>query len=606
MIYTKRTFCLVSLLMLYMVAWAQTSVSLRFQRSGTDASSTRLSLVDQDGNVIAGAQAKLASNQVFKSTGGNISAEILCPNVNATSSPTIELTFTITGLPAKFCYNTLGLDIHALNGGGMYQNNSDGRLRQWNIEVQHGNELSKLTSLASFSNIDIAAGVGTTGSVHKMWMQTFSQQSASSPLVLKVQIAKGRENIGCFFGLSEIRLSQEKEQQPLTLPRPGEKPRVCNIVWKKTNNNYMSEHMDHSVRVAAYDVRNRIFWEVIPTETEDVFYVRNTATGRYLGSCNLRPDAHSRIFTSTTPVPYYIQRSAAKVGEIVGCHWLSSIDCQNYNDEAAGPQALNKDGASEHVITWQAGTNRPGSYWTLIQSENLYEPRPAIVHSTVALSKQIYMMPCSVTGSNYVRSLIMGDLSYNSMVKPKEGYTLYTASRGSVAQGDTAKLVVAYDAALKSGVEAWVCLDWDRDGVFETVFQLPAKQNFTFNIPVPETAHEGRTRMRVRLSESGLPGPDEDVIGQAIDFVLHVTAKQVTNNLELVQHEGKYQVEVANEGRSILVKDADVRYLRLYALDGSLIVQAKGNTLCLPQHSSGVYVLGIEGVRQHVAVKIIL
>ena len=42
---------------------------------------------------------------------------------------------------------------------------------------------------------------------------------------------------------------------------------------------------------STYDVAKRIFWELIPTGEENTYFIKNTATGRYIGSCNKTPSS---------------------------------------------------------------------------------------------------------------------------------------------------------------------------------------------------------------------------------------------------------------------------------------------------------------------------
>lgn len=381
---TFRKICLSGLMGLagMMPTLAADGVGLTFSRTGTTASDVVVNVVDGEGQPIAGATAAVSSNQAFKATGNAVTAEILCPNVNANTSPNIVLTFEVSGLPAEWKFNTVGLDIHALNSGGNYQENGDGVVRQWNVDVAQGFTVDALQPFANYSDIDIAAGVGSTGAVHKVWNTTStSVVAAGNTLVVQLTITKGTTNNGCFFGLSGIMLTEEgndtPQPEPTPEPNPGEADSQCyTIKWKNNTESYIAEEADGSLVIKDYDVAQRIFWEFIPTGKDNCYYIRNTATGRYFSSCNLTPSSASKIKTGTAPVEYYVGTTDATSAEIKGCHWFSSTDCADYDDESAGPRALNKDGASSSIITWQAGTSRTGSYWTLIPTEDLYEVRP--------------------------------------------------------------------------------------------------------------------------------------------------------------------------------------------------------------------------------------
>ncbi len=357
---------------------ASDGIGITFVRTGTDASSVSVTISDENGTTITGAAAVLTTSHSLKATSNNVTEQILCPDINGNQSPTIELTLTMSGLPSDFTFNNVNLDIHALNGGSNYQESNDGAVRQFNVLLEQGGSSDNLSEFGTLSNIDIAAGVNPGGYRHKVWSINGEETVVSNGvIVLKLTITKGETNSGCFFGLSEITLSTNSTPDPEPTPTPDESgSKIYNISWKNTGANYMTEGANKSISVSNYDVTKRQFWMLIPTGKENCYYIKNTATGNYIGSCNKTPSSASRINTQSTPVEYYIAPTAATSGEIAGCHYLSSTDCGSYSSESAGPRALNKDGASEYVITWQAGTSRVGSYWKLIETTDLYEFYP--------------------------------------------------------------------------------------------------------------------------------------------------------------------------------------------------------------------------------------
>ena len=368
-------------------ASAAKSIKLGFTRTGTDAASVTISVTDENGTSIEGAAATLTTSHEFKGTGNAVTESIICPNVNGNTSPTIKLTFTITGVPEGFTFDNINAHIHALNNAGKYQEIGDGVVRQWNVEAKQGDELANFGSL---SNIDIAAGIP---GANKEWSIAGSKVAANGTIVVELTITAGGTNSGCFFGLSALALTNENsdeggeggedEEETPTVNPDTENCKIYNISWKTTGGNYATEGSDGSIYVAGYAVTERQFWRFIPTGNENCYYIQNTATGRYIGSCNKTPSSASRITTTTEPVEYYVAPTSATSGEIKGCHYFSSTDCDNYSNEAAGPRALNKDGASNYVITWQAGTSRVGSYWKLIETTDLYEIRPFEPSSTI-------------------------------------------------------------------------------------------------------------------------------------------------------------------------------------------------------------------------------
>lgn len=539
----KRQFVMLLFALMSVVPFmASDVVRLRFNRAGTEAQSVTVSVTDGAGNAISGVTASLTASHALKGTAGAINAGIVCPNVNGNTSPTIELTFTIEGLPQAFTFNNVGLDIHALNGGSNYQEPGDGITRQWNVTATADDKV-----LGMLSDIDIAAGVGSAGAVHKVWNIT-SQEAVKvgGTLVLKLTVTKGGANSGCFFGLSEVTLSTaetvtpepEPEPEPGVTPEPDDSDAtVYYITWKNTGGNYITEGSDHHLTVGGKNAGKAQFWKLIPTDKDNCYYIKNVVTGRYIGSCNMPPSSSSRVTTSEEPVEYYVGPTSATSGEIVGCHYFSSTDCASYSDENAGPRALNKDGASSYVITWQAGTSRTGSYWKLVATTDEYEPPQ---HTSVAKAAGIYFNPCGTAGNNYLTSAkvhgegALDHIVYEASAKPASWHVPYPHDYGQVVRGATFDLTIALSATPSADLKANAYFDWDADGVFEATAPIALNgTNGTASVAVPETASENSMRMRIRINSNGLDLAEDDVEGFVYDLHLAVVEPQEGRTVKL-------------------------------------------------------------------------
>lgn len=204
-----------------------------FKRTGTDDASVAATAHNEYNELVVNNENEaenpfsvtVTSNYAYKETGYNVTAGILCPNVNGSNggpndasivNKPIEFTFTYTNLPSTFTsFNNVALDIHALNGSGSYQENDDNKVRQWNIAVSVSTDGGgTFTDFGSVSDIDIAAGIGVSQkSVHKVWNIVKSDEAQdfaiNGSLVVKLTIQKGTTNEGCFFGLSNVILSAE-------------------------------------------------------------------------------------------------------------------------------------------------------------------------------------------------------------------------------------------------------------------------------------------------------------------------------------------------------------------------------------------------------------
>jgi hypothetical protein len=138
-------------------------------------------------------------------------SDILASSVNSNAASGTYYVFTITGLPTDFSFNTVGLDIHALNSGGGYQQNDDNKKRHANYTISVGTSTDGLTDFATYSDLDPAAGIEYDGSkLHRNWNIIAADEAAyttsTGTLVIKIAISKGTTNEGCFVGFSAITL----------------------------------------------------------------------------------------------------------------------------------------------------------------------------------------------------------------------------------------------------------------------------------------------------------------------------------------------------------------------------------------------------------------
>lgn len=85
-----------------------------------------------------------------------------------------------------------------------------------------------------------------------------------------------------------------------------------------------------------------------------------------------------------------------------------------------------------------------------------------------------------------------------------------------------------YDAAgIDEHHAVSVYFDWNADGVFETRHDFYAEAAGTQEFTVPADTKPGKIRMRMRLTDNGLEGAEEDVHGQTYDFMMYVATKKV-------------------------------------------------------------------------------
>lgn len=652
-------------------------IGLRFERTGADAASVTVQVVDGQGLPLPGASATMVSSHTFKATKGSVTSAILCPDANANTSPSIVLTFRITGAGTQEL-NALDLDIHALNGASNYQENADGVTRQWNVSATIGHDESELAAFAGWTDIDIADGVGTTGAVHKVWSARASQSFASEDgdFVLRLSVSKGTTNMGCFFGISAIDLRRNSAEPPVTPPADTD---TYYIKWFGNEASLITENADGSLSVASRDASQHQLWVLEPAGEDRHYFIRNASTSHYIQSCNYANKTQVR--TAADPVEYYIAE-ASQASAVSGYSRLTSTDCPDWADASRTPKGLNKDGASTKVIVWDAAETNTGSYWKL----ELADPRPfefspsadepryeytlcsesgkalemdtdgtlrwatrketsaqhwyfvgtnlrksgtqiyhsatrrplsaqgeettqwAVLSADDALGTyylrpfaqkdtdgtslliegdstlkfrlgrslaanhwQVYDQPCGTLTDNYVTQATLrgpaaliplsyplpavaddGTIQQPEAAKPAVAHTLFTLSQATLAAGRDCELVVTLRATPADGAAVFACFDWDRNGFFESVSRMEAEENrAVLSFTVPADAVRGRTRLRLRLTHDGTSEADEAVVGQTIDFVLHVTDEQP---------EAATVTACANDpdrGKAVVVSDAD-------------------------------------------------
>ena len=465
----------------------------------------------------------------------------------------------------------------------------------------------------------------------------------------------------------------------------GTKAGIYTIEWKTGTGSYITEEADGSLVISNYDETKRMFWEFVSTDKNNCFYLRNTATGRYIQSCNLEPSSASRVNTGKEPVEYYVAKNTTAGAATYGQYWFSSTDCANYDKTASSPRALNKDGASSFIITWTAANGNTGSFWTLHETEDLYDLRPFMVgesyryllqndelkalqladdntlswakrtedasqswyfkgesnraggyqiinaktgkalndgtayvvvqdltaesavyqfrpfatkddattvltidgksaftfravRSAFSRSAQIYQMPCGSLAGMYISNLTLtGEGAVNPLTfpitsasgkesaVPAEWFTLYVRDKAEVLPGKPLTLDITMNKVPDAGYEAFAYFDWNRDGMFESMTALDVARTMSATIQVPADAKEGKTRMRIRITDNGLTDAEDEAYGQIFDAILQVVAAQEEFRLTAKPNDAtRGTVRIERNGDEVVVKaiaEGDARFV---------------------------------------------
>ena len=313
--------------------------------------------------------------------------------------------------------------------------------------------------------------------------------------------------------------------------------KVYYIQWKNTGANYITENRDKSLTVESKKNSKYQFWRLIPVEGKShTYYIKNEVTGNYMGTCNMTPSSSSRVSTSATAVEYYIGATAGS-GNIAGCHYFSSTDCDNYSNESAGPRALNKDGASSYIITWTAGlqdgstTNyKEGSYWKIVETTEEYQAPEPPAHTEHTKNLVVYFRPCGMVGNTYLTEATINSVdpvSYTATAKPGSFHVPYSKDHGAVMPGSEFEVNITLNSDTDADLKANAYFDWNADGEFEATEAIALDGTAgVASVTVPEDAVSGDTRMRIRLNSNGLDRADDDVEGFVYDFPFAVVGAE--------------------------------------------------------------------------------
>lgn len=374
-----------------------------------------------------------------------------------------------------------------------------------------------------------------------------------------------------------------------TLPEGG---KFYTIAMKTNASQYMVENADGSLGVTAYDKTQRIFWEFVPTGNANCYYMRNATTKRYVKSC--AGAQKDRIYTSTERVEYYIATSGGYVR-------FTSTDCTNYDKTANSPNGLNKDGASSNIIVWAAGSSNNNSWWKLNETEYLFEQRTALPHTDFMRKAQIYDNPCATASDIYITYVQAqgppedGFLYYpakgKTASKPSEAFQIFTTSKVLMRRGNQFDGTIRLSKAPQEGDSLYVYFDFNRDGEFDACVRPDMARNTSFIITVPEDAALGQSRMRVRLTNNGLAGADDEACGQTIDFIVRAFDSTATS---ILVQDTKKDISITADGSTLRASSPlGIAQMELFSATGARVGRTSSDHLSLDNIPSGIYVVKV-------------
>lgn len=307
-----------------------------------------------------------------------------------------------------------------------------------------------------------------------------------------------------------------------------EKGKVYVIHRNNDSNSYIYEN-GSKLHAAPKTNTNKQYWQFVPTEKANCYYIQNVTSKRYVQSSKT-PGVSQQIKVGNTPVEFEIRPNTNDgAGALKGYYYLCSTD-QTIDNTQDGTLGLNYASAQGQVVAFHIRYNRGNSYWDIQESAYDYEAPAPIERSEYCKSLGIYVLPCGDKGAAYLKSLsITGEngnvtnaLNYTASAQPSNYYNMVRTDSAEVIKGKT--FILKYEAeGMTSDYTVTAYFDWDKDGVFESKQEFLSDKSGSAEITVPAEAAEGKSRMRIRVNDNGLDGADDDVNGATYDFQIFVT-----------------------------------------------------------------------------------
>lgn len=326
-----------------------------------------------------------------------------------------------------------------------------------------------------------------------------------------------------------------------------EKGKVYVIHRFNDNNSYIYENRS-VLNTAPKTNTNKQYWQFVPTEKANCYYIQNVTSKRYVQSSNTKESQQIKV--GNTPVEFEIKQNTTEGAAPKGYYYMCSTD-QTIDNTKDGTLGLNYAGGQNQVVAYHIRYNRGNSYWDIQESAYDYEapaPPAPIERSEYSKRLGIYILPCGDTGAAYLKSLsITGEngnvtnaLNYTASAQPSNYYNMVRTDSAEVIKGKTFNL--KYEAeGMTSDYTVTAYFDWDKDGVFESKHEFLNNKSGSAEITVPAEAAEGKSRMRIRVNDNdlGLDGADDDVYGATYDFQIFVTSDPtVTKVNDIVANNG--------------------------------------------------------------------
>ena len=232
----------------------------------------------------------------------------------------------------------------------------------------------------------------------------------------------------------------------------------------------------------------------------------------------------------------------------------------------------------------------------------------------INVTPQDYCIPSS---SSYDKYEYIGLVKFANINNSSSfsGYTNYTNINANVLKGDSYPLevtVMKHDSGDK--VNAW--FDWNNDGDFLDVNEASTLSHqgsglYSKSISIPDNAHTGKIRMRVRVSYNSTPTPcDNSSYGESEDYSVYINNRNSsTRGLETRKELTIYPNPVEDICHiSLSGNDNQPLDIRIIDIQGKLIMKKviSGSELNLSQLKTGIYFISINDATKTYTKKIVI
>lgn len=178
-------------------------IAFSFSR-GSSLANTLVAVRNGAGNAVDGITAKMTAGGAAAWLTKNKAASdsILCLNINTnatTAADPITFTLEIDGIDDAWVFNGVQFRSVALNSAGNWQGATE--TRHCNFICSYGIDNGNLTALAPLTDESIMVAGGVVKNID---FELGGISPSSGKLVLELQLYKGTDNNGCFYGLTGI------------------------------------------------------------------------------------------------------------------------------------------------------------------------------------------------------------------------------------------------------------------------------------------------------------------------------------------------------------------------------------------------------------------